>query len=264
MRSGYESDLKEEVLLTSQRLASGQPPPSRYAKSTESNELDDLRSDNSRLRSQLESLKDMCKLYQEDSEKATRQLKDLKEELYKQRLEYEKVIRAIETKSATREIELQGDREQVNKDFEEYKREVEKELQLRELVAERQNKYIQALQEELKSAKIVIKSPRLKAKMLAKLKEFNVTVEDSEEFSSQYSKGSSTPRASKTPVRRQKYRFKGSISKEFNPIDHMNYMKTVSMDASIPPVDPPRSSKPLFPYLNSSFQDPLQRTSNLE
>ena len=259
IRSGYETDLKEEVLLTAQRLTAAGQPPSRLLKSSEASEFDELRSDNSRLRAQLEALKDMCKLYQDDAEKATKLLVDAKDELQKQRMEYERVIRGIEAKSVSREMELQEDKEQMNKEIEEYKREVEKELQVRELVAERQNKYIQALQEELKSAKIVIRSPRLKAKMLAKLKEFDVMVEDSEEYSSQYSKGSSTPRATNTPIRRQKGRFR----KEFNPADHMNYMKTASMDASIPSVDTSRSYKqgPLFPYI-SSLGDP-QRASNL-
>jgi len=286
MRSGYETDLKEvqsnyddvktmlyrrdkeierfakmlydqEVLLTAQRLSAANQPPSRLLKSSEASELDDLRADNSRLRAQLEALKDMCKLYQDDAERATKQLTDAKDDLHKQRNDYEKVIRAIETKSVSREMELQGDREQTSREFEEFRREVEKELQVRELVAERQSKYIQALQEELKSAKIVIRSPRLKAKMMAKLKEFNVTVEDSEEYSSQYSKGSSTPRAANTPIRRPRGRFR----KEFNHMDHQTYMKTASMDASIPSVESSRSYKQgsLFPYLLGD----AQRTSNL-
>lgn len=147
LKSGYESDLKEmqgnyddvktllyrkdkeigrygrmlydqEVLLTTQRLGvtlEGPPVPNRFAKSAEAVEIEELREECARLRIQIESLKDMCSLYQHDAEVSKTALIDVKSQMKSQATDYDKVIRNLENSSAFRESELLEDKDSLQK-----------------------------------------------------------------------------------------------------------------------------------------------------
>ena len=148
IKSGYESDLKEmqgnyddiktilyrkdkeidrygrmlydqEVLLTTQRLgvSLGTGVPNRFQRSAEAVENEELREECSRLRIQIEALKDMCALYQHEAEKAKSVLVEVKSQMKNQATEYDKVIRTLETSSACRETELMEDKDFTLKQY---------------------------------------------------------------------------------------------------------------------------------------------------
>lgn len=174
----------QEITLTALRsntAGSGLHHYRRPGKAVDVKETEDLRSECARLKGQLDTLKSLCFLYQEESNQAKAALEEAKLTIKQQALECERLVKSLEARTDTREKQLIEEKSAClnayfSPSFEAYKNQVEQELQVRELVSDRQNKYIQSLQDELKSAKMVLCSPRLRHKMLTRVKDLEGTM----------------------------------------------------------------------------------------
>lgn len=99
--------------------------------------------------------------------------------------------------------------------------------------------------------------------MLSKLKEYGLAVE-LDESSSLVSKSSSTPKPRETLAKAPQHRrtkTKNAV-KEFNPVEHVHYMRAVSVDAPKLPESvsaQPARSGTLFPYLSNPLELSLQK-----
>jgi len=172
----------QEITLTALRLnAVSVHHYRRPGKAVDVRELEDLRGELGRLKGQLDSMKSLCQLYQEESNRAIAGLEEAKITIKRQATECERLVKSLEMRTDTREKQLMEEKDSCLKayfppSFAAYKDQVEEELQLRELVSDRQNKYIQSLQDELKSAKMVLCSPHLRHKMLTRVKDLEETM----------------------------------------------------------------------------------------
>lgn len=203
----------QEITLTALRLnAMGGHHYRRPGKAADVREVEDLRSECGRLKGQIDTLQSLCHLYQEESNRAKAGLEDAKVTIKHQSIECERLVKSLEMRTDTREKQLIEEKDNCLKayfpvSFVAYKDQVEQELQLRDLVSDRQNKYIQSLQDELKSAKMVLCSPRLRHKMLTRVKDLEETMR------------SEGGRDSRTPKGRgnRKGEWRGSSPKSVSP-----------------------------------------------
>lgn len=234
----------QEITLTRLRLTGGGRHYRKAVKVGEYQEIEELRSECSRLKSQLDTIHSLCHLYQEESNQAKSALESAHQTIKHQALECDKLLKALEARTDTREKELIQEKNSLLKayfslSFEEYKRHIEEELKVRDLVTERQNLYIQSLQEELKSAKMVLRSPRLRNKMMSRAKDLEETMRSEE------------GRGSKTPKGRSKSNWKGSSFKGSRldsvsppPLD----LRTAKVSVQLPSLSIPGSTQvPLSP-----------------
>ena len=101
----------QEMMLTALRLGVSSHLPRRYVKSTEAAENDELRSEVKRLTSQLESLKSLCRLYQDEADVAKSELKETKAVLRTQGVDFEKITKSMEVVASGREKVLIEERD---------------------------------------------------------------------------------------------------------------------------------------------------------
>lgn len=133
--------------------------------------------DESPLKQQVETLKELCVGFKEDLAKCRAE----NEKIVEENLALKKYVAELEIKIATCTNDLierlLKEKEEIFNELSKTKAEARKEVDLREELNERQMKTINQLQEELKLAKTVIKSPRYHPKAFEKLRELNVSRE---------------------------------------------------------------------------------------
>ncbi|CAG9322761.1 unnamed protein product [Blepharisma stoltei] len=124
------------------------------------------------LSNQIENMKEVCLIYQEDTNKAKEKAKKAKEKKEKLKKFYEKEIENLKNNFEMKEKEWEEVKQRMEIEFEKYKKNAEKELEVRELIDNRAKEHIKSLQEELKNAKVVMQNPRLRMKIREKLSEY--------------------------------------------------------------------------------------------
>lgn len=123
------------------------------------------------LQLQIEALKLVCEDYKQDMTR----FKDLNQKLIEENQEllkgYEETKRELADLSRVLREKYQREKENALSELNKFKLQAEKELEVRELLNTRQQETIASLQEELKSAKIIINTPRIHFKAIEKLKD---------------------------------------------------------------------------------------------
>ena len=131
--------------------------------------------DESPLKQQLESFKELCLGFKEDLAKSRAD----NEKIVEENLALKKYVTELEIKISTCTNDLIErlikEKEEIFNELSKTKAEARKEVDLREELSIRQMKTIAELQQELKMAKTVIKSPRYHPKAFEKLRELNVS-----------------------------------------------------------------------------------------
>lgn len=118
----------------------------------------------------IELMEDIVGLYKKDSDEVKAKLNIVDEESKNQKngheIQKEKILAEDLRKKEIHETRIL----QLRNEFEEYKKSVEQEIELRQVIESRQLNMIDTLKQELKSAKSVIQNPRLRSKVQTKLK----------------------------------------------------------------------------------------------
>mmetsp|Transcript_12320 Transcript_12320/g.23386 ORF Transcript_12320/g.23386 Transcript_12320/m.23386 type:complete len:353 (-) Transcript_12320:28-1086(-) len=116
------------------------------------------------------SIKMVCAMYARDADEAKQECKKAQEKLKRviKQFELEKV--EIQRQAKQGEIDLREALENEKNKFKLFVEECETELELREALNDKQLKLILALQDELKSAKTILLSPRLRNKTIEHLR----------------------------------------------------------------------------------------------
>lgn len=117
----------------------------------------------------IELMEDIVTLYKKDVDELKAKYNLVEEENIRQKTAHEaqkeKILAEDQRKKEMHDLRM----EQLRNEFEEYKKSVEQEIELRQVIETRQLSMIEVLKQELKSAKTVIQNPRLRSKVQTRL-----------------------------------------------------------------------------------------------
>lgn len=118
---------------------------------------------------QMNHMKQVVELYKKDTDSAIAALKEM-EKNYNDKIEEFEQYRKDKSEELmeTRKIH-EAQIKSVNEKYENFKLDVEKELNVRFVINKRQNEFIEVLKRELRNAKTIIETPRLNAKYLKRI-----------------------------------------------------------------------------------------------
>jgi hypothetical protein len=121
-------------------------------------------------------MKEVVEEYKKDTDVATENLQNL-QSLYQEQLnqlDQQKIAFSEEINKCKEECDSKV--EAINEKYEKFKNDTIKELNIRYLINKRQTDFIEMLKKELKTAKLVIETPRIRSKYLEKLKHRNFSI----------------------------------------------------------------------------------------
>jgi hypothetical protein len=116
------------------------------------------------LKIQIESMKELVKSFQEQTEKAKSDLKDCEELLKQTQTKADSDLKALKDQSDKDTVNLLMQINNLNENYKTFKEEVRKELEISQIVIKNQSEMNNSLKKELKTAKLVLITPRLKEK----------------------------------------------------------------------------------------------------
>ena len=120
---------------------------------------------------QIKSIKILCEEFKNDFDKIKAENEKLIEENHQLKQTVENTVHELNNFSNEHTVKLKKEKEDISSEFMKYKMEAEKELEVRELLHNRQAQVIASLQEELKNAKLIINTPRIHYKAIERLKD---------------------------------------------------------------------------------------------
>lgn len=160
--------IQQEAIISQMRVTHQKyKKPKQNLQETEEN---DLKHKYKACKLQLKALKEVCLEHKADAIMYKSQNEQLIHENNKLKQLYETTAAELANFSSTMCDKLLKEKQELQNNFEKFKIETEKELELRELLNNRHLNAIQSLQDELKTAKLVIKTPRIHYKAIEKLK----------------------------------------------------------------------------------------------
>ncbi|OMJ77021.1 hypothetical protein SteCoe_23501 [Stentor coeruleus] len=126
---------------------------------------------------QISHMKELVEIYKKEADQAKYDLKVLQDYHDNKLDEFDQEKSALLDKIQKAKSESLKKIEEVSKNYETFKSDVEKELNIRFVIHKRQQNFIDYLKRELKTAKMIIETPRLNAKYLTKLNEKTTTLD---------------------------------------------------------------------------------------
>lgn len=118
---------------------------------------------------QMGHMKELVSIYKKEADQAILNLKSLQVAHNKQLIEFAEektqLLGQIDTIKSQSSKQIQA----ISQSYEVFKVDVDKELSIRSLIHKRQTDFIEILKKELKSAKMIMETPRLNAKYLTKI-----------------------------------------------------------------------------------------------
>lgn len=129
---------------------------------------------------QVQTFKQVCEQYKQDVDNYKAQNIKLLEENNELKNLYNKVSNDLITFTKEQQAKAKKEKDEIIAEFNKYKIETGKEVEVRELVNNRQMQIILSLQKELKDAKLIINTPRIRYKVLERLKDMHEVNEDQE------------------------------------------------------------------------------------
>ncbi|OMJ75131.1 hypothetical protein SteCoe_25789 [Stentor coeruleus] len=132
---------------------------------------EELKSQVQALKIQVGAYKLLCEQYRDEVDKYKNQNSKLTEENIELKNQYEKISNDFANFSNEQCEKAKKEKEDAITEFNKYKLQVSKEVEVRELLNIRQTQIISTLQDELKNAKIILNSPRMRYKLLERLKD---------------------------------------------------------------------------------------------
>ncbi|OMJ88516.1 hypothetical protein SteCoe_9557 [Stentor coeruleus] len=168
----------QAYIITKMRLS--------YENSKKTKKPSKLKSDselNSNIKSltlQIQVLKQVCEQYKQDVDNYKALNIKLLEENNELQNMYNKASNDLIFFTKEQQIKAKKEKDEIIAEFNKYKIETGKEVEVRELVNNRQMQIILSLQKELKDAKMIINTPRIRYKILERLKDMHEVNEDQE------------------------------------------------------------------------------------
>lgn len=139
----------------------------------------ELMKENSSLKNQMESVSEIVELYKEDNVAAEVEIKIVEEKIAEAMKEHNEEKQVLLQKSQDCISNLNEKYQKLQNKFIKYKYESKKEVQMRGVITHRQTELLKVLREELRSAKIVLNTPRLRQKLLEKVRSSSQSPEKS-------------------------------------------------------------------------------------
>ena len=134
---------------------------------------DQLKQELQGYKTQIDSLKQVCEEYKLEAEHYKRINERLVEENSILKKKFEDITFELSNFVNENCEKLEKEKKEVSYEFSVFKNEAEKELEVREVLNQRQAQMIISLQEELKNAKIIISTPRIHYKAIERLRDTN-------------------------------------------------------------------------------------------
>mmetsp|Transcript_18951 Transcript_18951/g.34305 ORF Transcript_18951/g.34305 Transcript_18951/m.34305 type:complete len:226 (+) Transcript_18951:5515-6192(+) len=185
-----------------------------------------------RLITELEAMKHLCKMYETDALQARTMIDDA----------YQKTLKVKEKRKVEKEkhednlkeieITVKAEFESEKKKNLVFRADALTELSLREALNIRQQEMIKALQEELKSAKMILKSTRLRHKFLDSLKTGMEEVPEALGHRSRLRRSSRMPKAVSTLPRLERSMIEGLPTSDSPILKHLNHSPEALTKAS--------------------------------
>lgn len=136
-----------------------------------------LKRENKDLNIKIESYKDMCKEFSDESNRALKMTKELQQELVLVIERYENEITDLKNQKDKLESDLLKENQLLAQNFEKFKSETLKELDVRDFLCRKLKESADLVKDELKTAKTVLQNPRLRNKIQKNLKMYLKDVE---------------------------------------------------------------------------------------
>jgi hypothetical protein len=129
------------------------------------------------LKQTIEISKDTCSMYQTDAVLAKAKAKDIEKEMGNLKSLHKEEIDKLQTQISEIKAKSKQEMDDILKQyslsrFEDFKIKAQKEIEIREMLNNRQDQHIEKLQEEIKNAKIVLQTPTLRLKVFDRLKDY--------------------------------------------------------------------------------------------
>ena len=121
-------------------------------------------------------MKELVEIYKKDFDNANSQLEGLQKlyEIKQKEFNEEKYKLNVEIENIKEEFNLKFDT--MNQNYDSFKNDINKELNIRYVINKRQAEFIEILKRELKTAKMIFETPRLGVKYLKKLEHRNHSI----------------------------------------------------------------------------------------
>ena len=142
-----------------------------------SEDYQELVKDVKALKVQILGMKELVKMYQEQTEKARKDLKDCEAELKNTQEKAAEDVRNLTKENEESTKRLMGNISEVKEKYKKFKEEVRKELEITHIVIKQQADVNTALKRELQSAKMVLVTPRLRDKFVSKARGQEISME---------------------------------------------------------------------------------------
>ncbi|CAG9334333.1 unnamed protein product [Blepharisma stoltei] len=149
-------------------LQTMQEDSQKSAKNNKQNE--ELKLEIQILKQKYESLKEICKNCSEEAAEYLEKWKSAQSDLERLKETYESEIQSLRAEKIQIEEQLLTEKNKIEGKFHQYKAETTKELEIREVLCKKLKETADIAQEELKCAKTVLQSPRLRNKLQSSLK----------------------------------------------------------------------------------------------
>lgn len=139
----------------------------------------ELLKENISLKFQMDTISEIVELYKEDSVASEAEIKIAEDKIAEAMKLHDEENQEIILKSEVTQADLQEKYQKLQNKFVKYKYESKKEVQMREIITQRQSELLNVLREELRSAKLVMNTPRLRHKLLDKVRSSSQSPEKS-------------------------------------------------------------------------------------
>ena len=150
-------------------LIEPEPVIASKAKEDTLNELKELiEKDNTRF----EAIRILNNEFREEANTANSKVMQIDAEINKINNAHKAVVHALENTIGAREKVILKETQSLQDEFDEYKLKISQEIQVRNLLHQRQGQFIENLVAELKNAKVILQNPTLRLKTYEKLREY--------------------------------------------------------------------------------------------
>jgi hypothetical protein len=130
----------------------------------------ELMRENTSLKNQMDTVSEIVELYKEDNIAAEVEIKIIEEKIAEAMKQHNEEKQVMIQKSEEALSDLNEKYQKLQNKFIKYQYESKKEVQMRGVITHRQTELLKVLREELRSAKIVLNTPRLRHKLLEKVR----------------------------------------------------------------------------------------------
>ena len=120
---------------------------------------------------QLDAIKEITAEYNKEAHQALQKVKEVDNEIQKINAAHQLSMQMLRLAIGSQEEEILQEKQNIMNEYESFKTKINQEIEIRELLDSRQQKFIQSLQTEIKDAKIILQNPRMRVRVHEKLKE---------------------------------------------------------------------------------------------